>query len=180
MTDATAVVAAKRLARILGFLILVAAVEMFAPRLWSQPFHIEEASITDIQHAIQTGQTSCKQVVQAYIARARVYNGVCTALLTKDGAPIPQTSVPASKMATINKEVATGRRMKGRDMLMAVVHDGGARGLCRQQRQQLLGRAHSVHYRRMSRLPLGMTNLISLHLLLEPLCCRSLVSPCRR
>ena len=92
MTDATAVVAAKRLARILGFLILVAAVEMFAPRLWSQPFHIEEASITDIQHAIQTGQTSCKQVVQAYIARARAYNGVCTALLTKDGAPIPQTS----------------------------------------------------------------------------------------
>jgi amidase len=55
-------------------------------------FHIEEASISDIQHAIQTGQTSCKQVVQDYIARAKAYNGVCTALLTKDGAPIPQAT----------------------------------------------------------------------------------------
>jgi len=87
--DATGVAVAKRLARILGFLILVVAIEMFAPRLWSQQFHIEEASITDIQHAIQAGQTSCKQVVQAYIARAKAYNGVCTALLTKDGVPIP-------------------------------------------------------------------------------------------
>lgn len=55
----------------------------------SGEFHIEEASITDIQSAIRSGQTSCKQVVQAYIARAKAYNGVCTALLTKDGAPIP-------------------------------------------------------------------------------------------
>ena len=54
----------------------------------SGEFHIEEASITDIQSAIRSGQTSCKQVVQAYIARAKAYNGVCTALLTKDGAPI--------------------------------------------------------------------------------------------
>lgn len=54
------------------------------------PFHVEEASIADIQHAIQSGQTSCKQVVQAYIARAKAYNGACTALLTRDGAPIPQ------------------------------------------------------------------------------------------
>jgi amidase len=55
----------------------------------SGEFHIEEASITDIQSAIRSGQTTCKQVVQAYIARAKAYNGVCTALLTKDGAPIP-------------------------------------------------------------------------------------------
>jgi amidase len=55
----------------------------------SGEFHIEEASITDIQSAIRSGQTSCKQVVQAYIARAKAYNGACTALLTKDGAPIP-------------------------------------------------------------------------------------------
>ena len=52
-------------------------------------FHVEEASITDIQSAIGSGQTSCKQIVQAYIARAKAYNGVCTALVTKDGAPIP-------------------------------------------------------------------------------------------
>lgn len=57
-----------------------------------QQFHIEEKSITDIQRGIQSGQTSCKQVVQAYIARAKAYNGACTALLTKDGAPIPPST----------------------------------------------------------------------------------------
>jgi len=57
-------------------------------------FHIEEKSITDIQNAIKSGQTSCKQVVQAYIERAKAYNGVCTALLTKDGVPIaPMTGM---------------------------------------------------------------------------------------
>ena len=58
------------------------------------PFYIEEKSITDIQNAIKLSQTSCKQVVQAYLARAKAYNGVCTALLTKDGAPIePMTGM---------------------------------------------------------------------------------------
>ncbi|MDP9037708.1 MAG: amidase family protein [Acidobacteriota bacterium] len=60
---------------------------------WCQsaaPFHVEEASIADIQHAIQTGQTSCRRVVEAYYARAKAYNGACTALLTPDGATIPQ------------------------------------------------------------------------------------------
>src|ERR1019366_10467669 len=52
-------------------------------------FRIEEASITGIQNAIRSGQTSCKQVVQSYLDRAKAYNGVCTELLTKDGAPIP-------------------------------------------------------------------------------------------
>jgi len=52
-------------------------------------FKVEEASITDIQSAIKSGQTTCVGVVKAYLARAKAYNGVCTALLTKDGAPIP-------------------------------------------------------------------------------------------
>ncbi len=55
-------------------------------------FHVEEASITDIQNAIQHGDTTCVQVVQAYFARAKAYNGVCTALLTRDGSPIPQAT----------------------------------------------------------------------------------------
>jgi amidase len=55
-------------------------------------FHIEEASITDIQNGIKSGQTSCKKVVEAYLARAKAYNGVCTELLTKDGAPISPTT----------------------------------------------------------------------------------------
>ena len=46
---------------------------------------IEEASIGDIQRAIQQGETTCMQVVAAYVERARAYNGVCTQLVTADG-----------------------------------------------------------------------------------------------
>jgi Asp-tRNA(Asn)/Glu-tRNA(Gln) amidotransferase A subunit family amidase len=69
---------------------------VFAAPLVAQesPFHVEEASIVDIQNAIKSGQTTCKQVVQTFINRAKAYNGVCTALLTKDGAPIaPSTGM---------------------------------------------------------------------------------------
>ncbi|MGE3332344.1 MAG: amidase family protein [Rhodospirillaceae bacterium] len=51
-------------------------------------FQVEEASIASIHAAIQSGETTCQQVVQAYIDRAKAYNGVCTALVTKDGAPV--------------------------------------------------------------------------------------------
>jgi amidase len=52
------------------------------------PFHVEESSITEIQNAIRTGQTTCEDVVKAYFVRARAYNGVCTTLVTRDGAPL--------------------------------------------------------------------------------------------
>jgi Asp-tRNA(Asn)/Glu-tRNA(Gln) amidotransferase A subunit family amidase len=55
----------------------------------AEPFRLEEASIEDIHSAIRAGQTTCTQVVQGYIARARAYNGVCTTLVTADGAPVP-------------------------------------------------------------------------------------------
>ena len=55
-------------------------------------FGVEEASITDIQNAIRAGRTSCGQVVQMYLDRAKAYNGVCTELVTKDGAPIPAST----------------------------------------------------------------------------------------
>ena len=54
-----------------------------------QGFQIEEASIAGIQSAIKSGQTTCKAVVQAYIDRAKAYNGTCTALVTAEGKPIP-------------------------------------------------------------------------------------------
>ncbi|MDR3416329.1 MAG: amidase [Nevskia sp.] len=53
-------------------------------------FQVEEATIDDIQSAIKSGRTTCKDVVQAYIDRARAYNGVCTSLVTPDGARIKQ------------------------------------------------------------------------------------------
>jgi len=83
----------KRLSQSIGCLIVSAA--MIVPGVLQAQqgeFHIEEKSITDIQSAIKAGQTSCKQVVQAYLARARAYNGACTALVTKDGAPIAASS----------------------------------------------------------------------------------------
>jgi len=52
-------------------------------------FQVEEATIASIQNAIASGQTTCRAVVQAYINRARAYNGVCTSLVTADGAPVP-------------------------------------------------------------------------------------------
>jgi Asp-tRNA(Asn)/Glu-tRNA(Gln) amidotransferase A subunit family amidase len=55
-------------------------------------FQIEEASIADIHNAIKSGQTTCRAVVQSYIDRTKAYNGICTALITADGAPIPATA----------------------------------------------------------------------------------------
>jgi Asp-tRNA(Asn)/Glu-tRNA(Gln) amidotransferase A subunit family amidase len=55
-------------------------------------FRVEEASISDIQNAIRAGRTSCKQVVQLYLERVKAYNGVCTELVTRDGAPIPPST----------------------------------------------------------------------------------------
>ena len=51
-------------------------------------FAVEEATIASIHAAITSGQTTCRGVVQAYIERAKAYNGVCTALVTADGADV--------------------------------------------------------------------------------------------
>src|SRR5690242_21437448 len=67
------------------FLCLAAGSSLFA----QGGFRVEEASITDIQNAIRAGRTTCREVVQSYLDRVKAYNGVCTALLTPDGKPIP-------------------------------------------------------------------------------------------
>ena len=73
----------------LRYLTMATAAVMAASLAAQAQFQIEEASITGIQNAIRSGQTTCVGVVQAYLERAKAYNGSCTALLTKDGAPIP-------------------------------------------------------------------------------------------
>src|SRR5215510_4653656 len=40
--------------------------------------------------AIRAGEITCVQIVQHYINRARAFNGVASALVTEDGAPVPQ------------------------------------------------------------------------------------------
>ena len=73
------------------------------------PFQVEEATIASIHAAIQSGQTTCRQVVQAYIDRARAYNGVCTGLVTTDGATFRRrraTCVRARRSRSRRKTVA--------------------------------------------------------------------------
>jgi amidase len=52
-------------------------------------FAVEEATIEGVQSAIRDGRTTCRAVVQAHLDRARAYNGICTALVTEDGKPVP-------------------------------------------------------------------------------------------
>jgi Asp-tRNA(Asn)/Glu-tRNA(Gln) amidotransferase A subunit family amidase len=56
------------------------------------PFRLEEATIADLHAAIRAGETTCVAVVERYIARARAFNGVCSMLVTADGAAVPATS----------------------------------------------------------------------------------------
>jgi amidase len=89
----------KRLAVLVLWLILAATsigVRSVAPsELNAQSgtaFAVEESTIESLHAAITSGQTTCHSVVQAYIDRAKAYNGVCTALVTEDGADIaPRT-----------------------------------------------------------------------------------------
>jgi Asp-tRNA(Asn)/Glu-tRNA(Gln) amidotransferase A subunit family amidase len=60
----------------------------------SQTFHVEEATIAGLHAAIQQGKTTCREVVRQYIDRAKSYNGICTRLVTKDGAPVPSVTGP--------------------------------------------------------------------------------------
>jgi amidase len=55
----------------------------------SRTFHVEEATIADVHRALQSGETTCKGIVQSYIERARTYDGTCVRLVTRDGASIP-------------------------------------------------------------------------------------------
>jgi Asp-tRNA(Asn)/Glu-tRNA(Gln) amidotransferase A subunit family amidase len=91
--------------------LLVAAAP--APGAAQEAFHLQEATIPDIHRAIQSGEATCQSLVQAYINRAKAYNGVCTQVVTKEGNPIapaagavragvptkfPTSTVPASKI----------------------------------------------------------------------------------
>jgi len=71
--------------KVQGF-ILSAGVLCALNALAAEPFHLAETSIDQIQAGIRSGQVTCKQVVEAYVARAKAYNGVCTKLVTADGA----------------------------------------------------------------------------------------------
>ena len=66
-----------------------------------KPFRLEEATIDDLHRAIKAGETTCVAVVQHYIDRVRAYNGVASALVTADGAPVPEATGTVRAMAQL-------------------------------------------------------------------------------
>jgi amidase len=73
---------------LLVVLVGMAALLASAPGWTQARFQLQEATIEGVHAAIQGGQITCKGLVEAYIRRARAYNGVCTALVTPDGKSI--------------------------------------------------------------------------------------------
>jgi hypothetical protein len=69
---------------VLGMVLTIASTSSFA----QSSFGVEESTIEGVHRAIQSGATTCKAIVQSYVDRARAYNGICTRLVTKDGAPV--------------------------------------------------------------------------------------------
>jgi amidase len=57
------------------------------PRM-ATPFRLEEATIGELHAAIKAGAITCVQIVEHYLARARAFNGVASALITENGAPV--------------------------------------------------------------------------------------------
>src|SRR5258707_6388933 len=72
-----------------------------------KPFRLEEATIDELQQAIKAGQTNCVAIVQRYMERARAYNGVCSLLVTEDGAPILAATGAVRAMAPLRYQTET-------------------------------------------------------------------------
>ncbi len=75
-------------ATVQAFVIVAAALCAAATQAADKSFHLQEATIDDIHAGIRSGELSCKQVVEAYVARAKAYNGFCARLVTEDGAKV--------------------------------------------------------------------------------------------
>jgi amidase len=69
--------------------------------LQSNYFQLEEATIDELHQAIRDGRTTCVAVVEHYLARARAFNGVASALVTKDGLPVPEVAGAVRAMASL-------------------------------------------------------------------------------
>lgn len=77
-------------------------------------FRLEEATIEDLHEAIRSGRTTCVETVERYVARARAYNGVASALVTEDGAPVPEARGATRGGATLRFPTET---VKAADVL---------------------------------------------------------------
>ncbi len=96
--------------RPLGWIGVVSLLAVLAPDVGhgqTRRFQVEEATIAGMHRAIQEGRTTCRAVVQAYVDRARAYNGACTTLVTKDGASIAPGHGPVRAGAPVTFASAT-------------------------------------------------------------------------
>src|SRR5215831_1494950 len=77
------------------------------------PFHIEEATIKDIQSAILAKRVTTTEVVNLYLARIKAYNGQCVNM--PEGLLGPMTTIPHAGQLnafwTLNLRPATRRAM---------------------------------------------------------------------
>src|SRR5437868_14804983 len=73
-----------------------------------EPFALEEVKIDQLHEAIKAGRTTCVAVVQHYIGRARVFNGVRSRLVSEDGAPVPTATGAVRATATMSFTAETG------------------------------------------------------------------------
>ena len=88
--------------------LLISAIAAAQPETGqSDAFQVEEATIEGIHEAIQDGRTSCQGLVQAFVDRARAYNGACTRLVTLDGAPVAPASGPVRAGAPVQFPTST-------------------------------------------------------------------------
>jgi amidase len=76
-----------RLPRYVLLSLTLALAVLIGKSVRADSFIVEEASIGDIHQAINKGDATCQSIVQAYLDRAKAYNGVCTRLVTQDGKP---------------------------------------------------------------------------------------------
>src|SRR5437870_10379678 len=71
------------------------------PNAQDKPFRLDEATIEELHEAIQSGRTTCVEIVQHYIDRVRAYNGVASVLVTQDGAPISEATGAVRALAPL-------------------------------------------------------------------------------
>ena len=77
-------------------------------------FRLEEATIAELHDAIRTGETTCRKVVEHYLARIRTFNGVSSMLGTPYGAPVPDVPGVVRGMAPLKFPTQT---VKASDIL---------------------------------------------------------------
>src|SRR5712692_5051093 len=66
-----------------------------------QSFRLDEGTIDELHEAIRAGRMTCVAVVRHYIDRVRAFNGVASALVTQDGAPVPTATGAVRAMAPL-------------------------------------------------------------------------------